>query len=246
MSLHTFWDHLFVVVVFFAYPFYAWRSFPSFVESVRKKGESARIAGYRETIAIWLAFSAALVVIWLRHGRAWDDLGLRWGDPLRFALGAAFGLALLWITHQQMRKLASRGASAVADQLGDVVFLIPRTRRELGWFRAVSVNAGITEELVFRGFLLWYLEPYVGLGWAAVLAVVAFTLGHAYQGVANVPALALASACFVGLYLWSGSLLLPMVVHALVDIMQGNALARCLGAPARDSGALQAMQVPGE
>ena len=107
-----------------------------------------------------------------------------------------------------------------------MVFFLPRTRRELGWFRAASVNAGITEELIFRGFLLWYLEPYVGLAWAAVIAVVVFTLGHAYQGVANLPALALASAAFVGLYLWSGSLLLPIVVHALVDVMNGNALAR--------------------
>lgn len=232
----TLWDHLFVIIVFFAYPFYLWRSYPSFVESVRKKGEPARIASYRETIATWLVFSAALVVIWLGHGRAWADLGLRWGDPRRLALGAAFGLAILWFTRQQMRKLASRGASAAADQLGDVAVLIPRTRRELGWFRAVAVNAGTTEELIFRGFLLWYLEPYVGLTWAAVLAVVIFTLGHAYQGVANVPPLLGASALFVGLYLWTGSLLLPIVVHALADIIQGNALARCLGAPANESG----------
>ena len=139
-----------------------------------------------------------------------------------------------------MRKFASRGASAVTGQLGDVAFFMPRTRRELGWFRAVAVNAGITEELIFRGFLLWYLEPYVGPAWAAVLAVVIFTLGPAYQGVANVPPLLGASAIFVGLYLWSGSLLLPIVVHALADIIQGNGLARCLGAPERETGAPQA------
>ena len=246
MSSHTLWDHLFVVIVFFAYPFYAWRSYPSFVDSVRRKGESAKIAGYRETIAAWLAFSAALVVVWLGHGRTWADLGLRWGDPLRFALGSAFCLAFLWITHRQMRKLARRGASAVADHLGDVRFFMPRTRRELGWFRAMAVNAGVTEELICRGFLLWYLEPYVGLTWAAVLAVVAFALAHAYQGVANLPALTLASAGFVGLYLWTGSLLVPILFHALVDIIQGNVLARGLGEPDRDSGALQAMQATSE
>ena len=241
MSSHTVWDHLFVIVVCFAYPFYVWRSYPAFVKSVRQKGESARVAGYRETIVSWLVFAAALVAIWLVTGRAWAELGFRWGDPLRLALGALLGVAVLWITYQQMRKLTSGGASAVTEQMGDVAFFAPRTRRELGWFRAVSVNAGVTEELIFRGFLLWYLEPYVGVAWAAVLAVLIFTLGHAYQGLANVPPLLGASAFFVFLYLWSGSLLLPIIVHALADAIQGTALARCLGTPSEDSESLAAM-----
>ena len=99
----------------------------------------------------------------------------------------------------------------------------------------MSINAGITEELIFRGFLLWYLEPFVGIAGAAVLAVVAFTLAHAYQGVAHVPALALASTYFVGLYLGTGSLLLPVVLHAVIDVMQGTMLAESLGTQTRDS-----------
>ena len=242
MSTHTVWDHLFVIIVVFVLPFYVWRTYPRFVEEVRKEGEPARISGYRETIVMWFAAAVALIAIWLSHGRAWADLGLRWGDPMRFGLGVVFGSALLWITYQQIRKLASQGSSVVADQLGDVHLFIPRTQRELGWFRAVSINAGVTEELVFRGFLLWYLEPYVGVAWAAVLAVVAFTLAHAYQGAANVPALAFASTCFVGLYLWTGSLLLPIVLHALIDAMQGTLLARSLGNAENESAGREAMQ----
>ena len=240
MNAHTVWDHLFVVLVFFVSPLYSWRSYPSFVEKVRTVGESAKVAGYRETLAIWLVFSALLVGIWIGLGRSWADLGVLWGEPRRLLLGAGLGLVLLTITYQQMRKLSSVDPRAVAEQLGDLDVVLPRTRRELAWFRAVAINAGLTEELIFRGFLLWYLQPLVGLGWAAVLAVAVFTLAHAYQGVGNVPALLAASAGFVGLYLLSGSLLLPILVHAIADIVQGNALARCLGGPENDSGALPA------
>ncbi len=237
---HTLWDHLFVFVVFVAHSFYAWITYPSFIERVKKRGEPARIAGYLETVVIWLAFSAALVALWFVEGRAWADLGILWGDPLRFAAGLALSVAILWLTYKQIKELAMRGSSAVADQLGGVCYLIPHTRRELGWFCGVSVNAGVTEELIFRGFLLWYLEPYVGMGWAAVLAIVAFTVAHAYQGIGNVPGLLFASACFVGLYLLTGSLLLPIILHALIDTMQGVLLSRS-GKPTPTSGEL-AMQ----
>ena len=61
---------------------------------------------------------------------------------------------------------------------------------------------------------------------AAVIAVVLFTLGHAYQGKETLGGIAFVSACFVGLYLLTGSLLLPIVFHALLDLLQGQALSR--------------------
>ena len=120
--------------------------------------------------------------------------------------------------------------------MGDLFELMPTNRRELGWFRAVAVNAGLTEELIYRGYLLWYLEPLLGTWWAAVVAVAAFTLGHAYQGLATVPGIAFASVSFVGLYLLTGSLLVPVVVHAVVDIIQGNAFARLSAGPTSAEG----------
>jgi len=244
MKALTIWDHCFVIIAVCAIPFYVWRSYPSFVESVRRRGEPARIAGYRETIVLWLGAAMGLAAIWLGLGRPWADLGFRWGDPLRFGLGLGFGLVLLWITRRELRRLASGGPSAITDRLGEVHIFLPRTARELGWFRGMAINAGITEELIFRGFLLWYLEPFVGLGWAAVAAVAAFTLAHAYQGLAQVPALVFTSACFVGLYLGTGSLLLPIVLHALIDILQGAALAKSLD-PARETTG-HPMQAAGE
>lgn len=226
----TLWDHLLVVVVSLALPIQTWLGYPGFVERVRTEGEPARIVGYRDTIAIWLTLSAALVTLWLVFGRSWADLGIRWTNPVRLAVAAVSGLVLLWITNRLITSLASRGPDAIADEIGDAHVLVPRTWRELRWYRVMSINAGITEELVYRGFLLWYLQQYVGLVWAAALAVLIFTVAHAYQGLANVPALAVASVCFVGLYLGSGSLWVPILMHAVLDIRQGDVLAPVLAA----------------
>jgi membrane protease YdiL (CAAX protease family) len=43
-----------------------------------------------------------------------------------------------------------------------------------------------------------------------------------------VPGLAFISAILVGLYLLSGSLLLPILFHAVFDMLQGHCIARIL------------------
>lgn len=61
-----------------------------------------------------------------------------------------------------------------------------------------------------------------------VVAAVTFGLAHWYQGPSGMAATALAGALLTGLYLGTGSLLLPMAVHVLVDL---RALLLTPGAP---------------
>ena len=224
----TLWDHLYSVIVFIVIPVYVWRSYESWLADVGARGEPARVAGYRETIVIWVLAVLALAGLWIGTGREWSELGLRLSDPSRFGLGAALGLAIVVLIWWQLRVLLNRvlGDTVSRDdlrsQMGQAEAMIPGTRRELAWFRLMSLNAGITEELVFRGFLLWYLEPYVGLPLAVVLAIVLFALAHSYQGFRQLPGIAIAAGLMVALYLLSGSIWLPMLVHAVGDVIQGD------------------------
>jgi len=45
---------------------------------------------------------------------------------------------------------------------------------------------------------------------------------HSYQGLANIPRVAMIGAVFSGLYLLTGSLWLPIILHAAVDLLQGR------------------------
>ena len=112
MSGATHWDHLFLVIVLVVYPFIAWRTFPGLVARVRARGETAKIAGYRETIALWLGFAAMLVLMWILLDREWADLGFRWPGLWRLGVGTAAGVGLLWLTDLQLRKLTTGGPDA--------------------------------------------------------------------------------------------------------------------------------------
>ena len=86
----------------------------------------------------------------------------------------------------------------------------------------MSITAGIAEELVWRGFFIWYLSQFMPVWAAAVVSTVGFGVAHAYQGWQNVPKILLVGAVFALLFLMSGSLWLPMLFHAVVDISQGR------------------------
>jgi membrane protease YdiL (CAAX protease family) len=88
-------------------------------------------------------------------------------------------------------------------------------------FAAVAVTAGVAEEVVFRGFLVVYLTevvPQTSLGVAMVVSSVLFGLAHTYQGAIGVLLTGLAGYWLAGLFVVTGSLLLPIVVHALIDL----------------------------
>jgi membrane protease YdiL (CAAX protease family) len=114
--------------------------------------------------------------------------------------------------------------------------LLPRTRTERRLFTVVGVTAGVCEEWLYRGFFLAVVSALAGGAPTAVLvaaAGVAFGLAHAYQGVAGVLTTGVLGAVLAALYLGTGSLLLPVVLHALIDLRFLLVPARVLPASSR-------------
>jgi membrane protease YdiL (CAAX protease family) len=84
------------------------------------------------------------------------------------------------------------------------------------------------EETLWRGYMFWYLGHLMPLWAAAIVTSVVFGFGHIYQGIANVPKIILVGGVFAGLYLLTGSLWLPILLHAVFDAVQGRAVCRLL------------------
>lgn len=110
-------------------------------------------------------------------------------------------------------------------------YIIPTTRIEFAWFIALSLMAGLAEEIAFRGVLTSLLQQSWNSYWLATLvSALMFGLAHLLQGVRGV----VVAACF-GLInqmvtSWTESLLVAIVVHALYDIIAGYWLAQSLRA----------------
>lgn len=103
----------------------------------------------------------------------------------------------------------------------------PATKRERSMWVALSLSAGIGEELVWRGVLPALLAAVTGSFALGVgLSVASFALAHAIQGLRSVLAIAAIALAFHALVFISGSLYVAMLVHFVYDVIAGFTYAR--------------------
>lgn len=137
----------------------------------------------------------------------------RWKVALPLSVAVTIALVLA------MRPMWRR---AVARQDARVQLLMPRTAGERLLWIAVSVAAGVAEEIAYRGVLWILLERWLGSSVAgALVAAAAFGIAHALQGwrgTVVVTAVALGMHVLVRV---TGSLLAPILVHVAYDIVAG-------------------------
>ena len=157
---------------------------------------------------------------WIMLARPWSALWLLPPRGWRLVAGMLGVLAVAALWHWQARKLARLSAdrrAALRARSAHLLTLAPRTSGEYGWWLCVSITAGVCEELLYRGFLVWALQAWVGLWLAAALSVAVFGAVHAYQGKDMVRP-AVVGALLQGFALLTGSILPNIVVHAMLDV----------------------------
>jgi membrane protease YdiL (CAAX protease family) len=99
--------------------------------------------------------------------------------------------------------------------------LLPRSRSERHLFALVGVTAGVCEEWLYRGFFLAVVAAVAGGlpdGALVLVAAVAFGLAHAYQGRVGIITTGVLGGVMAAVYLQTGSLLLPVLLHAVIDL----------------------------
>jgi len=218
-------DHAFVFLICIVYPAVSFFSFRRLLARIADGEVVDRQQLYRGTIiSHWTLFLVCLG-FWAGADRSWTELGFGLQVDFYFALAALVtiaGIAILLIQLRQTQNASPDELNRLRSQLGNVAIMIPRNRAELVRFNGLSITAGIVEEVLWRGFLIWYFSQFMPWWLAAVVSTIAFGLAHAYQGKSQLPQLTLVGGVFAVLFLLSGSLWLPIILHAAVDILQGR------------------------
>jgi uncharacterized protein len=228
----TLFDHLLTLVLVLLFPAYVALDVPRLARRIAADPLNARTKDYIWGMASQWGLTLALIGAWWWAGRPLREIGLRlpdtasaWSWSVLIAVG---GIA--FFGQQGLSVLRSPDAQAkvrkhVESQPG-VRTLLPSTPREARVFIAVAITAGICEEVLYRGYLLWYFQSLVPRGLAIVAATVAFAVAHAYQGVRGIAATGAAGAVAMAVYLLTGSLLAPIVLHAALDLVNGFTIYR--------------------
>ncbi|MET7363338.1 CPBP family intramembrane glutamic endopeptidase [Streptomyces sp. NPDC005562] len=171
-------------------------------------------------LTLWWALAAlAVAALLLSPGTDAADLGLTAPDrPVYAGVGILVATAIAVASGRNFRALARRGRNVPG--LAAIEAMLPRTAEERRLAIAVAVTDGLCAELLYRGLLIAFGVGVLGLGVsaAAVLSVLVYAVAGFYQGRQGVLAFALFGAVFAGLYLATGSLLLPAAAHIALSV----------------------------
>jgi uncharacterized protein len=171
----------------------------------------------------WL-FTAAVAALWIAGRRGAAGLGLVPPGGWRLGLAGALVLGIAWLYARQIRSLALLDEAkcvSLRPRLGEVQLILPHTALELRWFLVLALTAGVCEEVLFRGYLVWVLKPWLGLWGAAGASVGLFALAHSYQGRSNAARAGVTGAVLGLLAILMGSILPGILLHALIDVGGG-------------------------
>ena len=174
------------------------------------------------TIAMEWGLTLALLAWWQWAARPLPALGVVLPEGTGAWWTVLVCVAGIFFYVQQARTVAASPDAQASlrkelESQPNVRMILPRTVREARAFTGVAITAGVCEEVLYRGYLLRDLQS-LGLGrGAVVVAIVAFGLAHAFQGIRGSVASGVTGAVFMGLYLLTGSLVAPIVLHATGD-----------------------------
>jgi hypothetical protein len=184
----------------------------------------------RYAVTMAFAWLLALIACWglrMRRTPLREILGLRRSGAKEWARDLGVALTF-WI-------MAMVLLAAVATLLRlfhlvppekTMIALAPQSLAQVLMWIALSVNAGIVEEFVFRGFLLQQFASIRGNVWIGVAASsLLFGVAHGYEGIGGMIAITAYGALFCLLALHRRSLRAGMIAHAWHDSVAGIALA---------------------
>jgi len=194
---------------------------------IGREGSPRRIREYRFVmLQEWLLVAIAIALI-VFDRRPWASVGLvlPHGAGLWWTIGIVVAVAVLLRMQYGVATGTDRARASVNRQLTPVRWLLPASAPELANFRALSVTAGVCEEILFRGYLMAFLLPLGGGGVAVAASSLLFGLGHGYQGVVGIVKSGVVGALMAGMYVLTGSLLAPILVHAMIDWSSGQIAA---------------------
>jgi len=145
-----------------------------------------------------------------------SGFSLNW-QGLGFGFVAAVGFVVIYLLWQ-VSVLRIFKKSQSDENKSDLIDLLPKQWLPLvGVFLIISLEAGLLEEIFFRGIIQSHMDVFFATSWVAVASGVLFGIAHFYQGLAGVIGTSALGVWLGLMFAMTGNLLVPIMGHFLGD-----------------------------
>lgn len=202
-----------------------------------KTNKKARTKYYiNAMIGLWVPALFILLLAALTD-LTYEEIGFAWPAINTQPLGPVatylvFGLALFYllmilyylIGYRVSLRLRNQWAQVQARERENVDFFVflPTNKKEKRLWNFLSLTAAITEEIIYRGFMIYalgFLFPTLSIWLIILFASVLFGLAHTYQGIVGVLRTTVFGFLFSLLYISLESILPLIFFHFLIDYL---------------------------
>lgn len=176
---------------------------------------------FQSTGVFLLSLSALVIVSMLLNASAFQLIGLSFIFNIWYVLAL---IVVSFIAYWAFAKItiADHKVEKIHREYKDILFLLPENKKQYNTSIAVSVIAGVCEEIMFRGFLYWQLQQYMPVIAAFLLTNILFAIGHGGTKLKNTLSTLVLGIIFSTAYVLTDSLWLSIVLHIMVDFYAMN------------------------
>jgi membrane protease YdiL (CAAX protease family) len=145
-----------------------------------------------------------------------SGLLLNW-QGLGFGIVAAVGFVMIYLLWQVSVSRVFKKSQADENK-SDLIDLLPKQWLPLvSVFLIISLEAGLLEEIFFRGIIQPHIDVHFAASWAVIASGVLFGIAHFYQGLAGVIGTSALGVWLGFMFAMTGNLLVPILGHFLGD-----------------------------
>ncbi len=218
-------DHLVAAVICIVAPLLAFSSRKVAEEDIDTEPFD-KIRLYHSNALLLAVFALVVITVWRIPGRSMAALGFTWPQWNTWVIVLMILVLLFYALDIFFQYGLRRWRERTFSQRKESFQFVPAGRKELLHFMLLALAAGIGEEIVFRGFLIHYLvfwtgNTIVGMVAAILFSSALFAFLHGYQGAKSMIKILILSMMFAGIFIWSRSLILVMVIHTVIDMVSG-------------------------
>lgn len=218
-------DHVFAIIFLIILPAYSiWQHSGNYTARLLSSSEKKQVYIFG---SIYLfAMGAAVLLLWYFFRRPFSAIGFT--NPSNYASWwwMVAVLVLLYLTDASISVSSEKKRKESIETWKQRTPFVPTQKKELPFYFLLCVSAAVWEEIIYRGYLVSYgmylLSAWPGKDFLAVLLpAVSFSVAHIYQGTKAVLKILLLAVFFGLIFRLSGSLLVVMLLHFMVDAAGG-------------------------
>ncbi|MHC1780842.1 MAG: CPBP family intramembrane glutamic endopeptidase [Bacteroidales bacterium] len=180
--------------------------------------------------------TSVIIILSLLSGSTLADLGFRLpskevNDINSTVYIIALSVALLYFVYNIYciisLKISKKTRIEYSSKIHpSIKLMLPSTKKEKQAWTLLSITAGVTEEVQYRGYIFMavpLLFPLISPVYTILISTILFGLGHIYQG-REVIKPVLAGVLLSVIYFCTGSIFIVIILHSLQDLVAKEVL----------------------